>query len=179
MLGKIEGRRRRGRQRIRWLDGITNSLDMSLSKLQEMVKGRQAWHASVHGFPKSQTWLSNWTARYLSVKPNCKPRLFSDQKGLNIFTSHTSILMKLLEDKYILARRGVNQEIGKHEGQGTENPAERQRNSRSQESWTVMQPPSFQPQLRERETSWSPGDSRSGGDRAGGPGRLRHLKSLR
>ena len=61
MLGKIEGGRRRGRQRMSWLDGITDSMEMSLSKLQELVMHRVALHAAVHGFEKSQTQLSDWT----------------------------------------------------------------------------------------------------------------------
>ena len=94
MLGKIEGRRRRGQQRLRWLDGITDSMDMSLSKLQELMMDRKAWRAAVHGVAKSQTGLKRlgrhiWTLNFPQNKP--VPRNKLDPKRMCFFCCCCSV----------------------------------------------------------------------------------------
>jgi len=93
MLGKIEGRRRRSRQRMRWLDGITDSMDMNLSKLWELVMDREAWHAAVHGAAKGWTRLRNWIELNIPASPKWSDyltwprRLPQDLAGMTLFVT--------------------------------------------------------------------------------------------
>ena len=105
ILGKIEGRRRKGRPRMRWLDGITNSMDMSLSKLQELVMDREGWCAALHGVTKSQTQLSNGTTTATTLHGRCYSSHFKVREPR---TNKVSDFLAAKRQRQIRSRFGTN-----------------------------------------------------------------------